>query len=229
MNVALILAGGVDKNFRMNIPKQFVNVENRPIIVYTLEAFQKHSDIDEIVVVCVDGWQAMVQAYCKQFEITKLSRIIAGGQSTQQSTYLGLKTIQPKMGKGDMVIVHDAIRPLVSEQLITSSIKMCSKKGMGVAATCIMDTIMNSEDGKSGYNSLGRYDIMKVQTPQAYDFELIWSLHNRAIEEMCLDAWDNTAMITALGEKVYFSEGSDFNLRINTVEDVAMFGALYRM
>ncbi len=228
MNTALILAGGIDKRFKMNIPKQFVNVNDRPIIIYTLESFQNHPEIDEIVIICVDGWQEMVRAYGKQFNITKLTDIIHGGSDTQQSTYYGLEMLKDRMGAGDMVIIHDAIRPMVSQELISKSMQMCRKKGMGIAATCIMDTIMHSGNGVEGYQSLGRYDIMKVQTPQAFDFELIWNLHNRAKAEKCLGAWDNSVMLTKLGEPVYFSEGSDLNLRINTLEDVEMFRVLYQ-
>ena len=133
------------------------------------------------------------------------------------------------MGQGDIVVVHDAIRPMVSAEIITGSIQMCRKKGMGVAATYIMDTIMHSENGREGYQSLNRYQIMKVQTPQAFDFELLWELHNRAAEQNCFGAWDNSSMITKLGETVYFSEGSDLNMKINTTEDVEMFRALYKM
>lgn len=229
MNVALILAGGTDSKFEMDIPKQFVNVNNRPIIVYTLEAFQKHPEIDEIIITCLDGWQEMVRVYSKQFNITKLTDIISGGKDAQESTYKGLQHLKGKMNKGDVVVIHDAIRPLVSEEIITKSIEMCHKKGMGVAATHIMDTIMHSGNGKEGYQSINRYEIMKVQTPQAFDYQVIMEFHERAIAENCLGAWDNSSMITKLGEKVYFSEGTDVNMKINTVEDVAMFKALYRM
>ncbi len=229
MNTALILAGGRDVRFKMDIPKQFVNVNNRPIIVYTLEIFQNHPDIDEIIVTCLEGWQEMVRVYGKQFNITKLKEIFPGGKDAQESTYRGLEILKDRMEQGDIVIVHDAIRPMVSEEIITKSIKMCLKKGMGVAATYIMDTIMHSGNGKEGFQSINRYEIMKVQTPQAFDFQLIWNLHQKAIEMNSLGAWDNSSMITNIGEKVYFSEGSDLNLKINTTEDVEMFRALYRM
>lgn len=229
MNTALILAGGVDSRFKMDIPKQFVNVNNRPVIVYTLEIFQNHPDIDEIIVICLDGWQEMVRVYGKQFNISKLTGIISGGKDAQESTYKGLQYLKNKMDQGDIVVIHDAIRPLVSKEIISKSIKMCQKKGMGVAATYIMDTIMRSENGKEGNQSINRYQIMKVQTPQAFDYKLIVELHERAIREKCMGAWDNSSMITNLGEKVYFSEGSDLNMKINTVEDVEMFKALYKM
>ena len=229
MNTALILAGGRDVRFKMDIPKQFVNVNNRPIIVYTLEIFQNHPDIDEIIVTCLEGWQEMVRVYGKQFNITKLKEIFPGGKDAQESTYRGLEILKDRMEQGDIVIVHDAIRPMVSEEIITKSIKMCLKKGMGVAATYIMDTIMHSGNGKEGFQSINRYEIKKVQTPQAFDFQVIWNLHQKAIEMNSLGAWDNSSMITNIGEKVYFSEGSDLNLKINTTEDVEMFRALYRM
>ena len=229
MITALILAGGVDGKFQMNIPKQFVNVHNRPIIVYTLEQFQKHPEIDEIVVSCLDGWQELVHAYAKQFNIAKCKHIITGGKDAQESTYRGLTLMEDKMSKGDVVVIHDAIRPLVSQEIISKSILMCRKKGMGVAATYIMDTIMHSEDGKEGYRSINRYEIMKVQTPQAFDFSYILDIHKKAIRKGITGAWDNSSMLTRMDEKVYFSEGSDRNLKINTVEEVEMFKALYQM
>lgn len=229
MNAAIILAGGTDARFQMDVPKQFINVNNRPLIVYTLEAFQRHEDIDEIIVVCLEGWQEMVRVYAKQFRIGKLTAILAGGRDAQESTYHGLKHLKDRLGKGDIVVIHDAIRPMVTQEIISKSMQMCRKKGMGIAATYIMDSIMHSANGKEGYKTINRYEIMKVQTPQAFDFSLILALHERAIEEGKTGAWDNSSMITGLGEKVVFSEGSDLNLKINTTEDVAMFRALYKM
>lgn len=229
MNTALILAGGIDPRFNMEVPKQFVSVFNRPIIVYTMEIFQNHPEIDEIIVSCLDGWQEMVRVYGKQFNISKLTRIIPGGETAQDSTYNGLQVMKKKMGRGDIVVVHDAIRPNVSDELISASIRMCKKKGMGVAAIYNMDTIMRSKNGKEGEESINRHEIVKVQTPQAFDFEYIWTLHNEALQKRCTGAWDNSTMITRMGQKVYFSEGSELNLKITTIEDVEMFKALYRM
>lgn len=231
MNTALILSAGTDSRFEMDVPKQFVNVNNRPMIVYTLERFQEHPDIDEIVVVCLDGWQEVVRVYGKQFHITKLKAILPGGKNAQQSTYYGLQYMheQRHMTQGDVVVIHDAIRPMVSKELISKSIQMCHKCGMGVAAIPVMDAIMHTENGEFGYKSINRDEIMKIQTPQAFDFAYIWTMHNRAIAEEKTGFWDNTGMLTGLGEKIYFSEGSDLNMKVNTTEDVAMFKALYKM
>lgn len=231
MNTALILAAGTDARFEMDVPKQFVNVNNRPLIVYTLERFQEHPAIDEIVVVCLDGWQEMVRVYSKQFGITKLKAILPGGKNAQQSTFHGLEYMLNKMNmqQGDIVVIHDAIRPMVSQDLITKSIQKCIQSGMGVAAIHVMDAIMRTDDGKSGFENIDRNEIMKIQTPQAFDFQYIWDMHNQAIAKGKTGFWDNTGMLTSLGEKIYFSEGSDLNMKVNTTEGVAMFKALYKM
>ena len=228
MTTALILAGGLDIRFQLNIPKQFVNVDNRPLIIYTLEQFQQSSDVDEIIVMCLEGWQEMVRVYVKQFNLSKVNTILEGGKNVQESTYLGLQYIKKNAKPGDIVIIHDAIRPLVTEDIISKSIQMCRKKGMGVAATPILDTIIHSVNQQEGYHSIKRDEIMKVQTPQTFDLEYLWKMHEKALAEGRTGAWDNCSLLTELGEKVIFSEGSDLNLRINTTEDVEMFQALYK-
>lgn len=229
MNVALILAGGTDPRFQMDIPKQFVNVNNRPIIVYALEAFQAHADIDKIIVSCLDGWQEMVWAYAKQFNITKLEQVVRGGLFGQDSSYNGMLALDGICKKGDIVIVHDAIRPLVSWEVISDSIRVCKEHGMGVAAVSSMDTIMKLGEGWTGTESINRYEIMRIQTPQAYDYELLREAYLQAIQQNIRNQYDVNSMMSALGKTIYFSKGSDLNLKINTIEDVEMFRALYRM
>ena len=125
MNIALITAGGNGTRMHQDIPKQFLNVNNKPIIVYTMEAFQNHPDIDAIEVVCLDGWHQILEAYAKQFNITKLVGIVSGGKNGQESIKNGLNEINKKYSKDDIVIVHDGNRPLVSEEIISDSIAKC--------------------------------------------------------------------------------------------------------
>lgn len=229
MNVAVILAGGTDMNFQMQIPKQFVNVNNRPIIVYTMEIFQNHPEIDMIEVVCLEGWKEMVRAYACQFGIAKLKKIITGGANGQESSYLGVKALSEIVKNDDIIIIHDAIRPFVSDEIVSDSIRSCKKNGMGVAAICSMDTIMKSEGERIGLETIDRFDVMRVQTPQAYRFDRLLQAHEKAEELGITRLWDTSSMISRLGEKVFFSKGSESNIKINTLEDVAMFKALYGM
>lgn len=229
MNIALILAGGTDPKFQMSVPKQFVNVFNRPVIVYTLEAFQKHKDIDAIMVACLDGWQEMVNAYAKQFNIDKLKWVITGGNDGQASARMGILALQDVCKADDVIVLHDSIRPFVSGDIISDSIRVCRLHGMGVAAVRTMDTIMKTSDGLVGTESISRYAIIRVQTPQAYRVDRLLDIHKKAVAAGIVGEVDTNSVVSKLGEPVYFSKGSDLNMKINTVEDVEMFKALYRM
>ncbi|HHV10469.1 MAG TPA: 2-C-methyl-D-erythritol 4-phosphate cytidylyltransferase [Clostridiales bacterium] len=229
MNIALILAGGVDPKFHMEIPKQFVSVYNRPIITYTMEVFQMNPEIDYIAVACLNGWQELVKSYAKQFNISKLRWLVMGGIRGQDSSYNGINALYKDCNPDDLIIIHDSIRPLVSNEIISDSIKTCKKNGMGVAAVCSMDTIMRSSDGKTGDESINRYEVMRVQTPQTYPLKYLYEAHQLAIEKGIKGNVDTNSMISKLGRKIYFSKGADINLKINTVEDVEMFKALYKI
>ena len=129
-NIALIIAGGVGARMHQDIPKQFINVYDKPIIIYTLEAFQRHPNIDAIEVVCLDGWHDILRAYAKQFEITKLENIVSGGETGQDSIRNGLYDIVKRYhSDDDIVLIHDAIRPMVSAEIISDNIRVCRKYG----------------------------------------------------------------------------------------------------
>lgn len=229
MNIALILAGGMDPRFQMNIPKQFVNVYNRPVIVYTMEVFQKHKEIDAIAVACLNGWQEMVKAYGRQFNITKLKWILPGGGDGQSSARNGIMGLKEECCKDDIIILHDAIRPFVSEEIISDSIRVCRLHGMGVAAVRTMDTIMKTQDGITGRESIFRDSIVRIQTPQAYRMDRLMEIHQKALDMDIHQEVDTNSVASRVGETIYFSMGSDLNLKINTVQDVEMFKALYQM
>lgn len=226
MNIALILAGGADPKFQSSVPKQFVNVDNRPIIVYTLQAFEKNPEIDEIVVACLSGWQEMVKAYAKQFNITKLKRVIPGGESGQASSRNGVKELAASYSENDIIILHDAIRPLVSDEIISDCIRVCRSKGMGVAAVPSKETIMKSVDGKEGSENISRFSVMRIQTPQAFLLGNLNQIHEEALRKGICNEWEMSSVVAKLGKKVYFSQGADINIKISTMEDVEMFKVL---
>lgn len=226
MNIALILAGGADPKFKLQVPKQFVNVDDRPVIVYTLQTFQRHPEIDEIAVVCLAGWQEMVKAYAKQFNITKLKCIVEGGGSGQESSRQGVKELLKEHNGDDIVILHDAIRPLVSNELISDCIRVCGSKGMGVAAISSKETIMKTLNGKEGVENISRFSVMRIQTPQAFFLGNLEQIHEKALQEGIRNEWEMSSVVAKLGQKVYFSQGSDVNIKISTIEDVEMFRVL---
>lgn len=229
MNIALLLAAGTDPTFQMDIPKQFVNVYNRPVIVYTMEAFQNHPQIDAVMVACLKGWEDMVEAYARQFQISKLRWVIRGGRNGQETSKLAVDRLMECCSAEDIIVIHDAIRPMVSADIISDSIDVCRRKGMGIAAVTSMDNVMMTDDGVTGRLSISRYAFRRIQTPQTYFMGELQRAHAEALEKDITGENDTNNMISRLGRNVHFSKGSDLNLKINTVEDIAMFKALYAM
>jgi len=228
MNIALIMAGGVGERTNQDIPKQFLNVFDKPIIIYTLEAFQKHPDVDAIIVSCICGWEEILWAYSKQFNIVKLRWIVPGGITGQESARNGVYALKEICTSDDIVIIHDAIRPMVSSDIISDCIVKCRAHGTGLAAMRCQETIIQTSDGIKGDSTINRWEIMRVQTPQAYRYDKLLWVHDEAVKKGITDGvYTNTIMVD-LGETVYFSLGSDNNLKITTLEDINMFKALYR-
>ncbi|MCI9314702.1 MAG: 2-C-methyl-D-erythritol 4-phosphate cytidylyltransferase [Lachnospiraceae bacterium] len=229
MNVALLLAGGNGTRTEQDIPKQFFNVYEKPIIIYTLEAFQRHPNIDGIVVSCLDGWQEILRVYANDAGITKLQKVVAGGENGQASARNALRELRGICAEDDIVILHDAIRPMVSADIISDCIVKCRKYGSGLAAMRCQETIVKTEDGRKGDTSISRNDIMRVQTPQAYLYGKVMRAHEKALEQGITNAVYTNTLMLDLGETLYFSKGSEKNLKITTMEDVEIFKAMYRM
>lgn len=229
MNVALIMAGGLGQTLLQDIPKQFLNVYDKPIIIYALEQFQKHPMIDQIVVSCLSGWEEMCKAYARQFGIHKLCEVVTGGIDGQTSAQNGIIGMKGWCKEDDVIILHDAIRPMVTQEIITDCIETCRRHGSGIAAVRCQEPVIKSLDGISGSESLERDEIMKIQTPQAYTYrKLVWAYQEASKRHITGAIYMNTIM-TALGEQVYFSKGTDKNLKILTLDDLDIFKALYIM
>lgn len=228
MNIAMLIAGGTGSRMKQEIPKQFLNVNDKPVIVYTMESFQNHPDIDAIAVVCLDGWQQILEAYARQFQITKLRWIAPGGENGQASSRNGIMELKKHCSDEDIVLIHDAIRPLVSSEIISDCIAKCRKYGNGVAAMPCQETIIKTADRIKGSESIPRSDIMRVQTPQAYTLgKMAWA-HEEALRRGITDSIYANTMLIELGETLYFSYGSDNNIKITTMEDLDLFKALLR-
>jgi 2-C-methyl-D-erythritol 4-phosphate cytidylyltransferase len=146
MVTALIIAGGVGERTGNNVPKQFLNVRDKPVVIYTLEAFQRHPEVEAVAVVCLDGWQEFLRTYCLQFGISKLAGIIPGGVNGQDSICRGLAEISGRCADSDLVIVHEANRPLVSAEVISDSIRVCREFGGAVAAVACDDAMFLATD-----------------------------------------------------------------------------------
>ena len=226
MNIGLIIAGGVGARMHQNIPKQFLTVDERPVIVYTLEAFQRHSDIDVIAVVCVEGWENVLWAYANQFNITKLKHIIPGGLNGQDSIRNGVYELEKHYSKDDIVLIHDAIRPMVSQEIISDCIVKTKQHGCAISVIPCAEAMVITQDGESSTESYPRDNLKRTQTPQGFSIGKICDLHRRALEAGITNSVASVTLMIEMGEKVYFSAGSEKNIKLTTIEDNDIFKSL---
>lgn len=228
MNTAIILAGGTGRRMHQEIPKQFININDKPLIIYTLEAFQRHPQIDNILTVCIDGWQEILQAYARQNHVDKLKWVITGGASGQESIRNGVLYLENICRGEDIVVIHDGIRPLVDDNVLSDVIVTCRKFGNGVTSLPYNEQIFVKKDEEITTQYIPRETLRRVSTPQAYRYErLLWG-HKKAFSEnigIHGSAYTNTMMVD-LGETLHFAAGSDKNIKITTQDDLDVFKAL---
>ena len=227
MNIAIIIAGGSGHRMGQDIPKQFINVYDKPVIIYTLEGFQRHPQIDAIEVVCIDGWHEVLWAYAHQFNISKLKWIVSGGNTGQESIRNGVFNLEGKANPNDVIIIHDGIRPLVDESVLTDVILKAQKYGNAVTSLPYNEQIfvVNPDDETTTKQYIPRETLRRVSTPQAYRFDkLDWGYHEAFEKEIGIygSAYTNTMMVE-LGETLHFAAGSDKNLKLTTKDDLEMF------
>ncbi len=227
MNVAVIIAGGSGSRMGQDIPKQFINVYDKPVLIYTLEGFQKHPQIDAIEVVCIDGWHDVLWAYAKQFNISKLKWVVSGGATGQESIRNGVYNLEGKCADDDIVVIHDGIRPLVDETVLTDVIMKATQYGNAVTSLPYNEQIFVVDDDISTVKYIPRETLRRVSTPQAYKFEkLLWGYKKAFAEKIGIygSSYTNTMMVE-LGERLYFAAGSDKNIKLTTKDDLEMFKA----
>lgn len=225
-NIGLIIAGGSGNRMHQDIPKQFITINERPVIIYTLEAFQHHPEIDAIAVVCIEGWDQVLWAYAKQFNISKLQFIVPGGKNGQDSIRNGVFELEKHFASDDLVLIHDAIRPMVSAEIISDNIRVAREFGNAITVIPCAEAMMQTEDGIVSVGSYPRDRLKRTQTPQAFRLGDICDLHRRALEAGITNSVASCTLKIEMGEQVFFSTGSEKNIKLTTVEDLDIFKAL---
>lgn len=231
MNIALIIAGGKGCRMKQEIPKQFINVNDKPIIIYTLECFQRHPGIDAIEVVCLDGWHDILWAYSKQFGIDKLKWVISGGDTAQESIRNGVFHLKEMCRQEDIVVIHDGIRPLVEDFVLTDVLVKCRKFGNAVTSMPYNEQIFVTTDGETTTQYIPRDTLRRISTPQAYKYKKLLCVYTRAFQEnigIQASTYANTLMVE-FGEVLHFAAGSDKNIKLTTKDDLDLFKAYMKM
>ena len=228
--IAVIIAGGIGVRMGHDIPKQFITVEKKPIIIYTLEAFQKHPEIDSIVTVCVAGWQEILRTYAKQYNISKLESIVTGGRNGQESIKNGINEVK-NLGydDNDIVLIHDAIRPMVSDDIISDNIVKCAQYGNATAVAPCTTVVLGKTTEEYSTEVVDREKLYLTQTPQAFKLGEILDAHKEAQERGLTDAVASCSLFVELGRKVYYSYGSETNIKLTRPGDIEIFNALLKV
>lgn len=229
MTIAIVIAGGVGSRMGADRPKQFVLVDGKPVLFYTLEAFERHPRVDAIELVLIEGWEADVQAWKSEYGISKLKWIVKGGQTGQESIRNGVFGLEGKCAADDIVVIHDGIRPLVEPSVLDDVIDKAQKFGNGVTSMPYNEQIflVDEKDPTITRKFIPRETLRRVATPQAYRFDLIDQAYHEAFEKkigIYGSAYANTMMVD-LGHELHFAAGSDKNLKLTTPGDLEIFKA----
>ena len=229
MNIALLTAGGVGNRMGQDIPKQFMCIDNQPVIIYTMQAFQHSKDIDAIAIVCIPGWEPIMQAYANQFNITKLKWIFPGGESNQESIFNGIQGLKKGgCSEDDIILVHDGVRPLVSDRIIAQNIEVCREYGYAVTGLTCKEAIMELVGECVREIDIPRERLVRTQTPHTYHLKTLLNAHESAHTMGILNTVASCTLMAATGIKdQHLVEGSEKNgLKLTRPQDVEIFKAM---
>lgn len=225
-NVAIILAGGIGSRMGGSMPKQFLSLNDKPVIVHTLENFQRNSQINSIIIVCVKDWILHLKEILEEYKISKVVNIVEGGETGHDSTRNGIFSLKNVLSEDDFIIIHDAACPILPQAAIDEMLRVAYEKGNASLAIPCYETVIYTDDGMQGNSQLDRSKIMRIQTPQAYKYGSILKLYEKAEAEDKHDFIYADLVLIHYGETVYFSKGFTNNIKITRKEDIPLCKAL---
>lgn len=224
MNIPIILAGGVGSRLGADRPKQFVEILGKPVLVYTIEAFQNHPEIDAIEVVCIESHIDYLKELVKEYNLHKVKWITKGGKDFQHSVINGINNLKGKIDDEDIVMIHYGASPFVSDDVITDAIKVCEDKGNSSPAISSL-LLLGSNDGDKSTTWIDRDKVVIFNAPQCFKFSYVRDLYDEAIEKGYIDKVEphTTTLMYYMGREIYFSKGNQTNIKITTKEDLDLF------
>jgi 2-C-methyl-D-erythritol 4-phosphate cytidylyltransferase len=222
-NFVIIPAGGKGVRSGFAAPKQYIKFAGKELIVYTLEVFQKNKFIDNIILAAEPKYFNLLLELKKKYHITKISSLVEGGKTRQDSVYNALKSISAK--KNDLIIVHDAARPLISPDVLTNSINLAKKKGNAVVCVKVSDTLIKGSNKVDSY--LNREEVLYVQTPQIFKYKDLMDAMLNAYKNNFIGT-DESMLVKRMGKEIYIAEGSLLNFKVTTKSDLELFSWLVR-
>ena len=229
MVTAVIFAGGVGARMKTaQVPKQFLKVDGKPIIIRTLENFQYHNEVDNIVIACLEDWIETLWSDIRRYGITKVKKIVPGGVNGHGSIHNGLVCAKEfSSNDSDIVLICDGVRPLLSEQLISNCIKNARVFETAVPVTRSIDSVLESKDGMTCHKSLPRGEMFITQAPQGYTLRKILWAHDEAEKRGIDNPISSSELLIELGENVHIFIGDRDNIKVTTPEDMRFLRAYY--
>lgn len=229
MNIAVILAGGSGTRMGSEVPKQFIDIYGKPLIVHTIEAFDINPKIDYIEVICKEDWQEDLMIWIRKYGLTKVKWIVDGGETRQESVYNGIKHLKSFCSEDDILVIHDAARPLISQRIIDENI--ASTEDFHAVDTVIesADTIIKSIDGEVIEAVPLRKELYLGQTPQSFKYGLIKEAHEEAIKQGVLSATDDCQLVLKLNKDVHLVKGDKLNFKVTTFEDLLLLKSIIKL
>lgn len=225
-NYVILLAGGVGKRMQAEMPKQFIEVKGKPIIVYTIEKFQQNPQIEKILVVCVKDWIDYLKQLIDKYALTKVEWITEGGNTGHDSIHNGVFFLKDKIEPDDFIIVHDAVRPMLPQEAINELLRVAHEKGNASSSIACHPPIVYTDDFESGIKDIDREHVMLTASPQAFRYSLALRCYEKAEQEDKHDFTFTSSLLIHCGERVFFAKGTTSNIKITTKADLALFEAL---
>jgi len=225
-NIAILTAGGIGSRTTQIIPKQFISIYDKPIILYTMEAFQKNPEITSIVVVCLNGWEKYLQTYANQYNITKLKKIVIGGSSNYESILAGISAVKEFAKDDDIVMIHDGNRPLISDSIITNNIRTAKEFGNAITYIPTTEVVFMHNGQNDKPTLLDRDKLIRTQTPHTAKLGFMIEVYERAEKENLNDKAAFCSVLSSLGYTIHFVEGNALNFKITFKEDIKIFKGL---
>lgn len=225
-NYVILLAGGVGKRMNSDIPKQFIEVNGKPIIAYSIENFQRNNQVEKIIVVCVKQWEKYLKEIVAKYNLSKVEWIVEGGETGHDSIRNGVFFLKDKIEADDYIIVHDAVRPVLPQKAIDVVLRVAHEKGNACSSIACHPPIVYTEDFKSGITDVDREHVMLTASPQVFRYSLALKCYEMAERENKHDFTFTSSLLIHYGERVYFAKGTTNNIKITTKSDLALFKAL---
>ena len=228
MNIALVFAGGTGQ--RMNSkskPKQFLDMHGKPILIYTLEYFEKHKEIDAICIVCLAGWEEELERQLKMHHIEKVRWITTGGETGHDSIYNGLKVLKKECNENDIVLIHDGVRPLITEELISANIDMVKTHGNAITVEAVAESVVVMDEKDNVIRDIPERHLAKIaKAPQSFYLKDIWEVHELA-QKAGIKSIDSSDLMHRYGRELYTVKSTPYNIKIATPSDYYVFRAIF--